>query len=278
MLTNYELKLRARTALKDNWPIALMVALIAALPSLIYQVLSVLAMNSDGAAHAIITPLLSICEGALETLSGIFMPTMIVMLLSSLITPALTLGQLNYGMKLLRGDEDALIGTVFSRMNRFLKALGLILMIYLRTALWMLPGLAIEILAGVVLGLGGADLAWLFYILCYGGMIAMMVLGIRAALHYSMATFAMAEEPSRGINQCIRLSVSIMRRRKLLLFSLELSFIGYFLILALVNTLLSALLGNVLGSTVYMALSMALNVYVMVAECAFYQAYRDQPL
>ena len=31
MLTNYELKLRARTALKDNWPIALMVALIAAL-------------------------------------------------------------------------------------------------------------------------------------------------------------------------------------------------------------------------------------------------------
>ena len=48
-------------------------------------------------------------------------------------------------------------------------------------------------------------------------MIAMMVLGIRAALHYSMATFAMAEEPSRGINQCIRLSVSIMRRRKLLL-------------------------------------------------------------
>ena len=45
-----------------------------------------------------------------------------------------------------------------------------------------------------------------------------------------------------------------------------------------IRTLLSALLGNVLGSTVYMALSMALNVYVMVAECAFYQAYRDQPL
>ena len=40
----------------------------------------------------------------------------------------------------------------------------------------------------------------------------------------------------------------------------------------------TSLLGNVLGSTVYMALSMALNVYVMVAECAFYQAYRDQPL
>ena len=287
MLTNYELKLRARTALKDNWPIALMVALIAALPSLIHQVLSVLAMNSDGASYAFNQLLdafnigyiiMSKLEGALETLNHIFMPTMIVMLLSSLITPALTLGQMNYGMKLLRGDEDALIGTVFSRMNRFLRALGLSLMIYLRTALWMLPGLAIEILAGVVLGLGGADLTWLFFILCYGGMIAMMVLGIRAALHYSMATFAMAEEPSRGINQCIRLSVSIMRRRKLLLFSLELSFIGYFLVLALVNTLLSALLGNVLGSTVYMALSMALNVYVMVAECAFYQAYRDQPL
>ena len=48
MLTNYELRLRARTALKNNWPIALMVALIAALPSLIYQVLSVVAINTDG--------------------------------------------------------------------------------------------------------------------------------------------------------------------------------------------------------------------------------------
>ena len=85
MLTNYELKLRARTALKDNWPIALMVALIAALPSLIHQVLSVLAMNSDGAANDFNQLLSAInisyvnmskLEGALETLSGIFMPTM----------------------------------------------------------------------------------------------------------------------------------------------------------------------------------------------------------
>ena len=93
-----------------------------------------------------------------------------------------------------------------------------------------------------------------------------------------MATFALAEEPSRGINQSIRLSVDIMRRRKILLFSLELSFIGYFLVLALINSLLTALVGNVLGSTVYMALSMALNVYVTVSECAFYEAYRDQPV
>ena len=287
MLTNYELKLRARTALKDNWPIALMVALIAALPSLIHQVLSVLALNSEGAVNALQQILdavnnsyvnMSRVESAMDTLSGIFMPTMLGMLISSLITPALTLGQLNYGMKLLRGDADALIGTVFSRMNRILRALGLSLMVSLRTALWMLPGLGLMLLGAVVLGLGGADLAWLFYLLCYSGMMAMLVLGIRAALHYSMATFAMAEEPSRGIGQSIRLSVGIMRRRKLLLFSLELSFIGYFLVLALVNGLLSALLGKVLGSTIYMALSLALNVYIMVAECAFYQAYRDQPL
>lgn len=283
MLTNYELKLRARTALKNNWPIALMVALIAALPSLIYQVLSVVAINTDGNMTALQQLVAAMRYGyfdssAMNTLLNSFTPTLIVMLISTLISPALTLGQLNYGMKLLHGDEDALIGTVFSRMRYFLKALGLSLMVSLRIVLWMLPGMAVMMLGPVVLGMGGMDMAWLFYILMYGGMIAMMVLGIRAGLHYSLATFAMAEEPSRGINQSIRLSVDIMRRRKMLLFSLELSFIGYFLVLALINSLLTALVGSVLGSTIYMALSMALNVYVMVAECSFYEAYRDQPV
>ena len=283
MLTNYELRLRARTALKNNWPIALMVALIAALPSLIYQVLSVVAINTDGNMTALQQLVAAMRYGyfdsyAMNTLLGSFTPSLIVMVISTLISPALTLGQLNYGMKLLHGDEDALIGTVFSRMRCFLKALGLNLMVSLRIVLWMLPGMAVMMLAPMALGMGGADMAWLFYILMYGGMIAMMVLGIRAGLHYSMATFALAEEPSRGINQSIRLSVDIMRRRKILLFSLELSFIGYFLVLALINSLLTALVGNVLGSTVYMALSMALNVYVMVSECAFYEAYRDQPV
>lgn len=285
MITNFELKLKARTALRNNWQTALMVALIASLPSLASQVVAIMTQSSY--AHtmsglmssmqsgATVADLATLLEEAGITLEG-YLPTGLLNLLAAIISPFLTLGMLNYFFKLLRGEADAPISTVFSRRNCFFKAIGLNLMVFLRTFLWMLPGLVLEVLALVAVTALSESLSMLAILLMYAGPVTMLVLGIRAALHYAMADRVMAETPSKGINQCIRESVAIMSQRKLLLFSLEISFFLWQIGLTLLESLLLGMVGNVLASTVSMALNFALNIYIQMAISAFYLHYRSE--
>lgn len=285
MITNFELKLKARTALRNNWQTALMVALIASLPSLASQVVAIMTQSSY--AHTIsglmssmqsgatVADLATLLEEAGITLEG-YLPTGLLNLLAAIISPFLTLGLLNYFFKLLRGEADAPISTVFSRRNCFFKAIGLNLMVFLRTFLWMLPGLVLEVLALVAVTALSESLSMLAILLMYAGPVTMLVLGIRAALHYAMADRVMAETPSKGINQCIRESVAIMSQRKLLLFSLEISFFLWQIGLTLLESLLLGMVGNVLASTVSMALNFALNIYIQMAISAFYLYYRSE--
>lgn len=285
MITNFELKLKARTALRNNWQTALMVALIASLPSLASQVVAIMTQSSY--AHtmsglmssmqsgATVADLATLLEEAGITLEG-YLPTGLLNLLAAIISPFLTLGMLNYFFKLLRGEADAPISTVFSRRNCFFKAIGLNLMVFLRTFLWMLPGLVLEVLALVAVTALSESLSMLAILLMYAGPVTMLVLGIRAALHYAMADRVMAETPSKGINQCIRESVAIMSQRKLLLFSLEISFFLWQIGLTLLESLLLGMVGNVLASTVSMALNFALNIYIQMAISAFYLYYRSE--
>lgn len=283
MITNYELKQRARAALKDNWQTALMVALVASLPSLASQVVAILTQSSmmqtlqaltQGLQDsATVGDLLVQLEAAGLTVTA-YLPTVGVSLLSWLVSPFLTLGMLNYFFMLLRGEKDVPISAVFSRTGCFLKAIGLNLMTALRVFLWMLPGAAVEA-ASLFLALRD-DMSTIAMVLMLAGSAAMLVLGIRAALHYAMATRVMADCPEKGINQCIRESVAMMRQRKMLLVSLELSFILLSLLISLAESLLTGLLGAVLGATLSMALSFALNIYMQMAVSAFYTVYRAQ--
>lgn len=284
LIPNYELKLKARAALKDNWQIALMVALIASAPSLVSQVVAIMTQSSTVQTlnnlmatvqqNATASDVLRLMEEAGIT-AGKYMPSVLVGIVSALLSPFLTLGMLNYFFKLLRGEDDALIGTVFSRRNCFFKAIGLNLMVFLRTFLWMLPGLAMEILAVALLPFLYESASFIIMLLMYAGPLTMLVLGIRAGLHYAMATRFMAETPTMGINQCIRKSVNMMRHRKMLLFSLEISFVLLHFGITLLETLLLGMFGPVLASTLSMALSFTLNVYVQMAVSAFYLAYRQ---
>lgn len=283
MVTNFELKQKARSALKDNWQIALMVALIASLPSLISQVVSV--MTTSGMTQTMqnlmgilqdgstIDDLLALMAEAELSVVG-YIPSAVVSLVAWLVSPFLTLGMLNYFFMLLRGEQDVPVSAVFSRKGCFFKGIGLNLMTALRTFLWMLPGAVLEV-ASMFLALSEST-STIGLVLMLAGSAAMLVLGIRAALHYAMATRVLAECPEKGINQCIRESVAIMRNRKMLLVSLELSFILLSLLISLAESLLTGLLGTVLGATLSMALSFALNIYMQMAASAFYVAYRAQ--
>lgn len=277
MVTNYELKQRARAALKNNWQTALMVALIANLPSLVSQVLAITTQNSMASTimqhGATVDDLLHLAETTSLTLST-YVPVVGTGLVAWLVSPFLTLGMLNYFFMLLRGEADAPISSVFSRARYFLKGIGLNLMISLRVLLWMLPGFALEA-ASLFLVLD-ESMSSIGLVLSMGGLVAMMVLGIRAALHYAMATRVLAECPEKGINQCIRESLAIMRNRKMMLVSLELSFILLYLLVAFAVGIITAMLGNVLGDTLSMVLSFVLDIYVQMAVSAFYLAHRQQ--
>lgn len=275
MYSNYELKHKALAALKGNWQTALMVSLIAALPSLISQVAAILTGTSyaDTMNNLLLTMQQNPAASSADLMhsAGLtvqaYLPSALLSLVAALVSPFLTLGMINYTLGLLRGVKDAPITTVFSRCGSFFKAIGLNIMVYLRVFLWMLPGSA-AMIGGMFI-----QVDWLAMIFIYGGMIAMLVLGFRASLHYAMALRFLADQPHLGVNQCIRESFRMMHHRKMLLFSLEISFMGWNILLMLLQTVVSSMLGNVLGSTVYMVLNLALTVYIQTASCAFYDAY-----
>ncbi|MBR2718949.1 MAG: DUF975 family protein [Clostridia bacterium] len=285
MVTNYELKLRARIALKDNWQTALMVALIASLPSLASQVVAIMTKSSpvillNNLANIMqenpyVMDITVLLEQAGVTMEKC-MPSVLLGVVSALVSPFLTLGMLHYFFKVLRGEKDAAVETVFSRKDCFFKAIGLRIMLFLRILLWMLPGYALMLLPVALIAVSLETAFSLLPMFMFLGTVTEVVLAIRAGLHYAMADRVMAETPSKGINQCFRDSIAIMRQRKMLLFLLQVSFVLLQAGLMLLESLLMNLMGQVVASTLSMALNFVLNIYMQMAVSAFYLAYSAQ--
>lgn len=144
------------------------------------------------------------------------------------------------------------------------KSLVVQLWMALRICAWMLPGMAVMII-GVFIPSGfGAFLS-------SAGSIAAIVLSIRAMLHYSLAPIALAADPTRSPNACIRASWEVMRNHKMDLFMLEFSFIGWELLLSIAGSMLGIL--GTLGTALTMVLSLALSVYRTGAQVCFYELH-----
>lgn len=144
------------------------------------------------------------------------------------------------------------------------KSLVVQIWMVLRVCAWMLPGIAVMIIGAFIPSGFGAFLSSV-------GSIAAVVLTIRAALHYALAPIALAADPTRSPNSCIRASWEVMRNRKMELFMLELSFWGWMLLLSLVSTMLSSF--GVLGTALTMVVSLALSIYMQGAQVCFYEVH-----
>ena len=197
----------------------------------------------------------------------------ITTLITWLFSPVLTLGFNHTLIKTLRNEEIA-VSTVLSRLPLFFKAIGLNLMIFLRLVLWMLPGMALSMFGAVVTllepSIGG--------LLMLAAMAVMFVLMIRAMYSYRLATYIMADVPETGINASIRRSKEVMKGRRMELFGLEFSFLGWRLLLSMGQSMLLGLFGGVLGMTLGMFASLFLQTYLSMAETAFYQEYAVGPI
>lgn len=106
---------------------------------------------------------------------------------------AIELGYSRFNVNLIRGDNPQ-FSDLFSRFSLFWRALGLRIMTFIFTFLWML----------------------LF-----------IIPGIIAAYRYSMAFYIMQEDSSVGIFEAINRSKELMVGNKWRLFCLQISFIGW---------------------------------------------------
>ena len=290
-LPAYEFRRRARAAMKPIMPLLLVVAMIASLPSLIGQTVTLLtgadpnAMLAEYYTQERMTAITSGDAAAVQAASQEIMdgvtaffqekaPFMVITtLITWLLSPVLTLGFNHTLIKTLRREEIA-VTTVLARLPLFFKAIGLNLMIFLRLVLWMLPGMALSMFGAVVTllepSIGG--------LLMLAAMAVMFVLMIRAMYSYRLATYIMADVPETGINASIRRSKEVMKGRRMELFGLEFSFLGWRLLLSMGQSMLLGLFGGVLGMTLGMFASLFLQTYLSMAETAFYQEYAVGPL
>ena len=211
-----------------------------------------------------------------------------------ILSPMLTMGLINALLHALRRQEFT-ASIALSRVRYLIKTVGLEMLAALKVLLWMLPGMAIGLL-GVYLAPGAewllAQLApdlvltdatllllmGLSTLLSLGGMAAAIIPGVMASYRYAMAVFFMADDPEMGVRDCIRRSCEVMQRRKMELFSLELSFIGWRLALSWGRSLLVGMLGSVIGTTLGLFAALFLTVYTSCAQTAFYQEYAVGPL
>ena len=290
-LPAYEFRRRARAAMKPIMPLLLVVAMIASLPSLIGQTVTLLtgadpnAMLAEYYTQERMTAITSGDAAAVQAASQEIMdgvtaffqekaPFMVITtLITWLFSPVLTLGFNHTLIKTLRREEVA-VTTVLARLPLFFKAIGLNLMIFLRLVLWMLPGMALSMFGAVVTllepSIGG--------LLMLAAMAVMFVLMIRAMYSYRLATYIMADVPETGINASIRRSKEVMKGRRMELFGLEFSFLGWRLLLSMGQSMLLGLFGGVLGMTLGMFASLFLQTYMSMAETAFYQEYAVGPI
>ncbi|MBQ3156456.1 MAG: DUF975 family protein [Clostridia bacterium] len=287
----YEFRRRAREAMKPVMNVFILVTLIAMLPGLIGNILTILTDSDPSAAlmelyteermTAVLGQDAAASDAAVAEISGGMgkflqekWPFMALNLMITLLFgPVLGLGFHHACLRVIRRQEIS-VGTVLERLPLFFKAIGLEVTVALKIFLWMLPGLLLTMAAAVVILLEPTVGA----LLLVAAMAVYIVLMVRAMFRYHLAPYIIADEPACGIRAAIRRSAQVMKGRKLELFGLQLSFVGWRLLLSMGQTLLLGMLGSVLGMALGMFASVFLQMYMYLAEASFYQAYAVGPV
>ena len=118
-------------------------------------------------------------------------------LVSLLLGGVISVGLCRFLLDIATKRAEARFNTLFSSFNIYLKTLGLNLLITLAV---------------------------------FAGTLLFIVPGIIVSLMFSQAFYILSEDPSKSITQCINESVNLMSGHKWELFYLELSFIGWWLL------------------------------------------------
>ena len=203
---------RARAALKGHWPMAALVTLIASLLGALSASGSKIELNLDSPSlenlnlAALLpdwmTPLVSLFSTMLVVAVILIV---IIALVAMVIASPVRLGYYQYMLKLMDGQE-ANIRDLFAHFRR----IGSVLVMNLVRSLLILAGMFLFIVPGIILHYS-----------------------------YSMAEFIMLEDPNCTGIEALRRSRAMMKGRKLAMLGLDLSFIGWYLLVSITGGLAS---------------------------------------
>lgn len=163
-------------------------------------------------------------NSAVVVVLGLLLPTFLTSVVASFVVAFLELGFVGYTLRVIN-RQPAGISDLFAYARLFLKAWGLSFMVGLFVGLWSL-------------------LFW--------------IPGIIASYRYSQAYYILAENPDKGIMDCIRESKSMMIGHKMDKFILDLSFIPWYLLTAITCGIAS----------------LYVTPYTAVTDAAFYNSLR----
>ncbi len=192
--------------------------------------------------YVLLTTGVSYALDMLDYAGGIFtgLLSTFAYILLFLFSMVMGVGLCNYALRLSRKEPTGM-GSLFEGFAFTGRSLAVELLVLIFSVLWALlvsvaAGVLISVLlmASTLLPFNGGImmLLILLMVLVYAAAVVLIVLLV---LRYSMAVFALVDDPGQGAMECIRRSKSMMRGNRGKLFVLMLSFIGWAILAALIT-------------------------------------------
>ena len=155
-------------------------------------------------------------------------------ILVSLFAMVMAVGFSNFALRLSRGEAVG-TGSLFDPFSYAGRSIGMRLLVALFTFLWSMLVAVVVIVLCVAIFLLLESVPVIAIALAVIVYIAMLVAIVIITLRYAMANFALAENPEGGVMNAIRRSIQMLRGHKGKLFILQLSFIGWELLVGLIT-------------------------------------------
>lgn len=268
MRTSKEYRQTAWSAIKPVLPIMLLIFLVASLPQLIFMFIQ----PAFGLTPPMDTDLLLSDPDAFVAAYSAFMSSSkgitysLLNTLFTLMTIPLTLGTIGAAQRILRG-EDVLVRHSLAYIPYTFRAIWLQICTTFY-AFWPML-LAYVVAIPVLLTVSSPDIMLLTAILFFIAVIATLVFAIMRLYLMAASDYLLARNPNTSVSEIMRTSRTIMKGNRMSFFLLELSFIGWNLLIAVLDSAVLTMAGYTLANVCSMLLSLFLGVYMTTAKSAF---------
>lgn len=268
MRTSKEYRQTAWSAIKPVLPIMLLIFLVASLPQFIFMFIQ----PAFGLTPPMDTDLLLSDPDAFVAAYSAFMSSSkgithsLLNTLFTLMTIPLTLGTIGAAQRILRG-EDVLVRHSLAYIPYTFRAIWLQICTTFY-AFWPML-LAYVVAIPVLLTVSSPDIMLLTAILFFIAVIATLVFAIMRLYLMAASDYLLARNPNTSVPEIMRTSRTIMKGNRMNFFLLELSFIGWNLLIAVLDSVVLSMAGYTLANVCSMLLSLFLGVYMTTAKAAF---------
>lgn len=268
MRTSKEYRQTAWSAIKPVLPIMLLIFLVASLPQFIFMFIQ----TAFGLMPPMDTDLLLSDPDAFVAAYSAFMSSSkgitysLLNTLFTLMTIPLTLGTIGAAQRVLRG-EDVLVRHSLAYIPYTFRAIWLQICTAFY-AFWPML-LAYVVAIPVLLTVSSPDIMLLTAILFFIAVIATLVFAIMRLYLMAASDYLLARNPNTSVPEIMRTSRTIMKGNRMNFFLLELSFIGWNLLIAVLDSAVLTMAGYTLANICSMLLSLFLGVYMTTAKAAF---------